>query len=265
MPKTTSCTPGKARSVRFLASGRPAGPKPIKFTPLALLPNLIRLAEIANMFGLGNSFLTAKAKIDSVEAVDKLVRQFLHEVNDYHFPVQTDYWLDDETLQHPALQGWIPVKPKGFDSWHHDGPITLLMALAGLEYDPHPALDTLETEYPQFDIPWGFSLSNLLPILARMDHCSPVSALPDLIKIATRRTGSFFLDYSAAEYDFYEDRGANIYWSSENVEWLKADWARAKPLHARAWELIGWVMEDQEKRTAVLMDLVLEAHEVINP
>ncbi len=265
MPRTTSSPLRETRSARFLIEPRPTGAKPTAFTPLTLLPNLIRLAEVASMLGLDNSFLLHPAKINEASAIDKLISQFLHEVNDYHFPVQTDYWLDDETLQHPALQGWIPVKPKGFDSWHHDDPITLLMALAGLEYDPHPALDVLETEYSQFDIPWGFLLSNLPPILSRMDHCSPVSALPDLIRIATRRTGSFFLDYSAAEYDFYEDRGANIYWSSENVEWLKADWARAKPLHARAWELIGWVMEDQEKRTAVLMDLVLEAHQMINP
>ena len=60
------------------------------------------------------------------------------------------------------------------------------MALAGLEEDPDPALDALETDYPQFDIPWGFSLSNLAPVLARTALSEPISALPDLIRIVTK-------------------------------------------------------------------------------
>ncbi len=138
-------------------------------------------------------------------------------------------------------------------------------ALAGLEEDPHPALDTLETDYPQFDIPWGFSLSHLLPVLDRAPLDGHLKFLPDLIRMVTRRTGSFFLDHSPQEYDFYSDYGGSIYWSKENVDWLKADWARAKPIHKRVWQLIDWAMADKRERTAVLMRIVLEAHEVINP
>jgi len=56
-----------------------------------------------------------------------------------------------------------------------------------------------------------------------------------------------------------------MYWEAFNVQWLKADWGRAKPIHERVWELVQWAMTDQEKRTAVLMQLVLEAHEEITP
>ena len=65
------------------------------------------------------------------------------------------------------------------------------MALAGLEEDPDPALDALETDYPQFDIPLGFKLSDLAPVLATTGLSEPISALPDLIRMVTRRTGTF--------------------------------------------------------------------------
>ncbi len=265
MPKPTSSAPFGARSARFLAGQRVATYKPIQVSVRRLLPNIIRLAQVASLLGLNDSFLTAKARISSAQAIDELIRQFLHEVNDHHFPVFTDYWSDDETLEHPALQGWIPVKPKGFNYWYYDDPITLFMALAGLEDDPDPALDCLASDYPQFDIPWGFKLSDLAEVLARTPLDGPIEALPDLILMVTRRTGCFLLDHSPQEYDFYSDRGGSIYWSKENVDWLKADWGRAKPIHKRAWQLIDWTMAAKQERTAVLMNLVLEAHEEINP
>ena len=187
--------------------GRVATYTPIQAEQMRLLPNIIRLAQVASLFGLDDEFLTAKAKTDSPSSVDELIRQFLREVNDYHFPVFTDYWSDDETWQNPALGGALPVKPRGFNHWYYDDPITLFMALAGLEEDPHPALDILETDYPQFDIPWGFKLSHLLPALDRTPLDGSLKFLPDLIRMVTRRTGSFFLDHSPEEYDFYSDRG----------------------------------------------------------
>ena len=264
MPKTTSGAPRGARSARFLAGKPVVDYAPMQAEQIRLLPNIIRLAEVANLFGLDDSFLTAKTKTDSPSSVDELIRQFLREVNDYHFPVFTDYWSDDETWLSPALGSALPVKPRGFNHWYYDDPITLFMALAGLEEDPHPALDALETDYPQFEIPWGFKLSHLPPVLDRTPLDGNIEFLPDLIRMVTRRTGSFFLDHSPEEYDFYSDRGGSIYWSQENVDWLKADWARAKPIHKRVWQLIDWAMAGKE-RTAVLMQIVLEAHEVINP
>lgn len=265
MPKPASGPTIGARSARFLAGQRVAGYAPIQAEQMRLLPNIIRLGRVASLFGLDEEFLTAKVKTDSPSSVDELIRQFLHEVNDHHFPLFTDYWSDDETWLSPAAEGALPVKPRGFNNWHYDDPITLFMALAGLEEDPHPALDTLETDYPWIEVPWGFKLSHLLPVLDRTPLDGHLKFLPSFIRMVTRRTGSFFLDHSPEEYDFYSDYGGSIYWSKENVDWLKADWARAKPIHKRVWQLIDWAMADKRERTAVLMRIVLEAHEVINP
>ena len=263
MLRIASRTTRKTRSARFLTPQRDKGCSRAQFLPLALLPNLSRLAEVCKLFGLSYSFKLLANEIDSAQSVDQLISQFLEEVNDHHFPVNTEYWSDDETLRHPALQGRIPVRPKGFDSWHYDDPITLLMTLAGLEDDPCPALDALACDYPQLYIPLGFKLSDIPPVLTRMDLSEPLGELPDLIRMVTRRTGTFFLDHSPAEYDFYENRGAGIQWSAHNVSWLKADWEIAKPIHERAWKLINWTMTKQEERTAVLIQIILSAHERI--
>ncbi|MGB0383658.1 MAG: hypothetical protein ACPGWR_02450 [Ardenticatenaceae bacterium] len=231
-----------------------------------LLRNLIRVGELASLFNGGNSFtfLLRPTQIDSCEEVDELIHLFLKGVNNNHFPVSAKYWSDDETLEHPALQGWIPVKPKGFDNWHYGSPIKLITILAGIEEDPDPALNALASDYPQFDkLPWTFKLSDLPPIIEKMDLTEPLCFLTDLIRMATRRTGTFFLDHSPAEFDFYQDRGGTINWSAENINWLKADWQLAKPIHERAWQLIDWTREKEEKRTKVLMEIILATHERI--
>ncbi len=129
MPKPASGPTIGARSARFLAGQRVATYTPMQAEQMRLLPNIIRLAQVASLFGLDDSFLTAKAKTDSPSSVDELIRQFLREVNDYHFPVFTDYWSDDDKIRHPALGGALPVKPRGFNHWDYDDPITLFMAL----------------------------------------------------------------------------------------------------------------------------------------
>jgi len=164
---------------------------PRKGMPLNSWPNLIRLAEIASLFRLDKEFLCSPALINSPKAVDEFIRGFFEEVNENHFPVNTNYWSDKRTLQHPALQDWIPVRPRGFDNWHYNDPITLFMTLADLEDDPEPALDCLACDYPQFDVPWGFRLSDLAMVLDRTPLTGPLAALPSFIRMITKRTGTF--------------------------------------------------------------------------
>ena len=116
-------------------------------------------------------------------------------------------------------------------------------------------------EYPQWaNKPLPFGFSRLPEIIEQMNLTEPLSFLPDLIKICASTTGSFFLDNSPANFEFYQERGAGIEWSKKNVAWLKADWERAKPIHERAWRLINWTREEKEERTAVLMEIILDAH-----
>ena len=77
--------------------------------------------------------------------------------------------------------------------------------------------------------------------------------------MAIKATGTFFLDNSADDFDYYESRGAGIEWSKENIAYLSADWQRAKPIYERAWQLINWTREDKEERTNFLMEIILEA------
>ena len=141
-------------------------------------------------------------------------------------------------------------------------PVQLITALAEIESGDEQALENFEMNYLESEgLPLPFRLSELPEIIKQMNLTEPFSFLPDLIKIAARRTGTFFLDNSADNFDFYQERGAGIEWSKENVTWLKADWERAKPIHERAWRLIDWTRKEKEERTAVLMEIILEAHE----
>ncbi len=260
MLKTASCATRKTRSARFLSEQRP---KPTKLgnsnRRLLLLPNLTRLAKLASWFGQDHLALDGQIKIDAISDVDELIAKFLRAVNDHYFPINTDFFSDDEDFSHPALQGTIPVRPKGFSNWHYDDPITLICLLANIEEDPHPAIDALEADYPQFDVPWEFCLSKIPAILDEMELDEPLNYLTDLINVAGRRSGTFFLDHTPEEYDFYESRGLSINWSPFNIEWLKADWKVAKPIHRRVWQLINWTMTDKDNRTTVLMELILKA------
>lgn len=261
MPKAGSGATDQTRSTRFLRGQRPKHTLRSKEGQRqASLPSLIRLAELVTLFSENDTFLHESIKIDVIYDVDDLISRFLKQVNDHYFPINTQFLSDGEEFYHPALQGVIPVRPRGFSNWHYDDPITLIMILASMEEDPHPALDALACDYPQFDeLPWNFKLSLIPLILDEMELEEPLGYLTDLINMATRRTGTFFLDHSLEEYDFYSERGASINWSSFNIEWLKNDWKRAKPIHQRVWKLIDWTMANQEKRTKVLMELIQKA------
>lgn len=260
MSATTSSPANQARSARFLSGQRP---KPTKLGNNAsrgvFLPSLTRLGQLASWFGQDHLALDGQIKIDQISDVDQLIKRFLQGVNDHYFPINFSFFSGDEGFSHPAIRGVIPVMPKGFDNWPYDDPITLLMLLAEMEENRYPCISTLENDYPQFDVPWDFTLSQIPHILDSMELDEPLSFLSDLIKMIRKRTGTFFLDHSPSEYDSYSSRGASINWSPSGIEWLKQDWKIAKPIHKRAWQLIGWTMTDEEERTKVLMELILEA------
>ena len=250
----------ETRSARFLKPTRPVSLRTVARIGI-LLPNMVRLAELIQLVFPDAKELEIPIQIDNPDMVHDLVCQFLEIVNTLYFPVKSISWHFGSL--HPALQGRIPLKPLGFDNWssQEEDPVQLMTALADVESGSDQAIENLCLDYPEFkDLPLPFGFSRLPKLIEQMNLTEPLSFLPDLIKICASTTGSFFLDNSPANFEFYQERGAGIEWSKKNVAWLKADWERAKPIHERAWRLINWTREEKEDRTAVLMGIILEAH-----
>jgi hypothetical protein len=202
------------------------------------------------------------------------VEQFLARVSTL-FPVHDDIWdVDPSANSGEALEvvEWrlyeIPVITMGYDEWY-DGwddlkePASYLlhMRYSRRDEDSPYLRDEFAGLYPDQQVPRHLESHRLVKILREMALPEPLDALPDLIEMLDHSTGNSFLD--VGELSLAEGGGYPP-WNQEDVEWLAAEWQKAKPILDRIHQLLDWQNSTPEeigfKLTAV-RDALLDAYQ----
>ena len=194
------------------------------------------------------------------------VERFLGRVSTL-FPVHDDIWdVDLEIVEWRLYE--IPVIPMGYDEWY-DGwddlkepaPYLLHMRYSRRDEDSLYLRDEFADQYPDHQTPRYLESHRLVEALRQMELPEPLDALPDLIEMLDHNTGNSFLD--VGELSLAEGGGYPL-WNQEDVEWLAAEWQKAKPILDRIHRLLDWQNNTTEeigfKLTAV-RDVLLDAYQ----
>jgi hypothetical protein len=225
------------------------------------------------------------------EDVAGAVETFLGRVS-LLFPVQDDIWEvypsagSGQVSEAVEWRLWeIPLIPMGYDLYDDEWedlkePAAYLLYMSHYRYDAGGAVrhDDFAARYPNHLVPRNLEPASLVDSLRQV--CTerrnvveqgqttednqllpePLDALADLIAMLDQNTGNAWLDIG--EMSLAEGGGYPV-WSRENVEWLAAEWQKAKPVLEGIHRLLDWQNESEEeiddKLTAV-RDVLLEAY-----
>jgi hypothetical protein len=244
-----------------------------------------RLAELYEVTFPDHPEWLAEEVVDweDEEDVAGAVETFLGRVS-LLFPVQDDIW--DVDLEVVEWRLWeIPLIPMGYDLYDEEWedlkePAAYLLYMSHYRYDAGGPVrhDDFAARYPNHLVPRNLEPARLVESLRQVcaerrsvveqDQTTednqplpePLDALADLIAMLDQNTGNAWLDIG--EMSLAEGGGYPV-WSQENVEWLAAEWQKAKPVLEGIHRLLDWQNESEEeiygKLTAV-RDVLLEAY-----
>ena len=236
--------------------------------PLAFLLLADRLAELYEMVFPDHPEWLSGEVVDWEDETEvaAAVERFLGRVSTL-FPVHDDIWdVDLEIVEWRLYE--ILVIPMGYDEWY-DGwddlkepaPYLLHMRYSRRDEDSLYLRDEFADQYPDHQTPRYLESHRLVEALRQMELPEPLDALPDLIEMLDHNTGNSFLD--VGELSLAEGGGYPL-WNQEDVEWLAAEWQKAKPILDRIHRLLDWQNNTTEeigfKLTAV-RDVLLDAYQ----
>ncbi len=249
LQQTLHRTPSAAQHVTFA-----------NLPPLAFLLLADRLAELYEMVFSDHPEWLSEEVVDWEDETEiaTAVERFLGRVSTL-FPVHDDIWDVDpsagseEALEMVEWRLWeIPVIPMGYDEWYdewHDlkepASYLLHMRYSRRDEDSPYGRDEFEDLYPDHLTPRYLEPRRLIKTLRQicaersrsMELPEPLEALPDLIEMLDHSTGNSWLD--VGELSLTEGGGYPP-WNREDVEWLAAEWQKAKPILDRIHRLLDW-------------------------
>jgi hypothetical protein len=235
--------------------------------PLAFLLLADRLAELYEMVFPDHPEWLSGEVVDWEDETEvaAAVERFLGRVSAL-FPVHDYIWdVDLEVVEWRLYE--IPVIPMGYDIWHDEweylkepAPYLLHMLYSRHDEDRPYRRDEFADLYPDHQVPRYLEPHRLVETLRRLKLPEPLDALPDLIEMLDHNTGNSFLDVGELSL---ADGGGYPLWNREDVEWLAAEWQKAKPILDRIHRLLDWQNSTPEeigfKLTAV-RDVLLDAY-----
>lgn len=232
--------------------------------PLPFLQFARRLADLYHLiFPKKRAWLDETIAWQEEDEVVQATQQFLQRVNEHRFPVDTDcFGLDVDACEWVLWH--VPVLPLGFatsyaEEWQFiREPVQLLLRLSYGHYLDEDSRACLAADYPDLAVPadFFFNLDGLLPVLRKMALAGPLAALPDMVAMVLEETGNAWLDFS---YEYLVETGAYPHWDTD-YQWLAEDWAAAKPIADRVFDLMTWVEAEPAERLKLVMDTLLAAH-----
>ena len=238
--------------------------------PLSLLLLADKLADLYEMVFPDNPEWLDEEVVawKDEQDVGSAVERFLGRVSNL-FPVQDDFW--DTDLEVIEWRLWeIPIITMGYDIYYDEwidlkepAAYLLHMCHSRPDEDSPARRDDFAGLYPDHQVPRSLEpdclVETLRQVIAEEGETLPLEALPDLIEKLDQNTGNVWLDVgeiTLAESGYPE-------WSREEVEWLAAEWQKAKPVLEGVNRLLDWLNETPEevydKLTAV-RDALLTAY-----
>lgn len=233
-----------------------------------LMKTIIRLAKLTRV---ADPQGPVSLKVNCLEELEVLIRNFLYLVHRNHFPLlgveAQEEWqeeqMDEEINEwmggwvsreyHPLLSK-ISVHPQGFadhdvEPNNYGNLVALLYWLGGVD-DETPKFRCSETHNSiwSMDERNNFKLAQTAEILAGTELKAPLNHLSGLIKTVLHQTDTFFLDACPLCADFH---GPNFDWTVENFIWFRDDWLRAKPIYDANQELIKWSGSSSKRLTEI--------------
>lgn len=210
------------------------------------------LLRLVNVYKMTSADFDLEVEINSCKSVVDAALRLFYYVEDNCFPLESVWEFDEVYSSYDeAIRPWltyIPVKVVGLD-WdiepiHMTEAGALLTRLSQVGNNSPTAnrhKQVLKYQYPDWD--WGqlldtFSLSKVIDTLDDLILPPPFEKLPALIRYMNHETGTYFLDYTTADWPH------NIQWNEHNFHWLRNDWQTAKRIMDESDELSHWLIKN---------------------
>jgi hypothetical protein len=196
----------------------------------------------AELFPEDTDWLAGITALDE-DSLSTAVSHFLTAVDRDYFPVEDEVWVEDSDYLAGRLE-YIDLIPQG-----HELNLDFTDDLDELE-EPLRTLLALVREEETADLP-DIELYELSEVIAELPLPQPiVDNLPTLVQLVTHSTGNVWLDWS---YGDLAQGGISLpEWCTDNVAFLKEEWAAAQPFLAKEKALIQWVNADRPTRLAAV-------------
>lgn len=151
----------------------------------------------------------------------------------------------------------IPVRCYGLTDHDYEFHPGLYALVALLDEDVKPEVDFL-IDFEIYDN--KLSKSQFRRRLREDDFShlpTPLCWLPDIAGVATRDTGNVILDTSQ---DVYDPWTHEFTWE-EDIDLLREDWQRAKPIVAKLEKFVKWLSEDESHVAEMVWTILGENHD----